>query len=98
METSADSLEGTGGGRHDWSGDECVGYMQTLAPVSKETDIYGSEERDSLDEAISGSPFHSTMTTLETTQTRSDGSSETITRRVISRVVDPVHSRVVYWS
>jgi len=34
------------------------------------------------------------MTTLETTQTKPDGSSETITRRVISRVVDPVHSRV----
>lgn len=49
-------------------------------------------DKDSLDGVVQSYP--TTLTTFETIQTKEDGTTETITRRVLTRVTDPVHSRV----
>ncbi|KAI1724890.1 hypothetical protein Ddc_06161 [Ditylenchus destructor] len=49
-------------------------------------------DKDSLDGVVQSYP--TTLTTFETIQTKDDGTTETITRKVLTRVTDPVHSRV----
>uniref|UniRef100_A0AC34FF40 Uncharacterized protein n=1 Tax=Panagrolaimus sp. ES5 TaxID=591445 RepID=A0AC34FF40_9BILA len=50
------------------------------------------DDKDSLTDVIASYP--TTLTTFETVQRKDDGSVETISRRVMTRVTDPVHSRV----
>ncbi|KAE9553635.1 hypothetical protein FO519_003180, partial [Halicephalobus sp. NKZ332] len=50
------------------------------------------DDKDSLTELLDSYP--TTVTTFETVQQKDDGSTETITRRVLTRVTDPVHNRV----
>lgn len=38
--------------------------------------------------------YPTTLTTFETVQNRDDGTTETITRRVLTRITDPIHTHV----
>uniref|UniRef100_A0A915ESS1 Uncharacterized protein n=1 Tax=Ditylenchus dipsaci TaxID=166011 RepID=A0A915ESS1_9BILA len=103
MDTSVDSLEAGSLPRHardqlDESGAP-TSHMEVSSQdtgLSAGTDTTFQEEyeddKDSLDGIVRAYP--TTLTTFETVQMREDGSTETITRRVITQVTDPVHSRV----
>lgn len=59
---------------------------------------YQDEEKDSLagDLDTMFGDYPTTLTTFETTQIRDDGSTEVISRRVLTRVTDPVISHVQF--
>uniref|UniRef100_A0AC35F863 Uncharacterized protein n=1 Tax=Panagrolaimus sp. PS1159 TaxID=55785 RepID=A0AC35F863_9BILA len=66
----------------------------TVATYQEYQDDDDDDDKDSLTDVISSYP--TTLTTFETVQRKDDGSVETISRRVMTRVTDPVHSRVKF--
>uniref|UniRef100_A0A914YT93 Uncharacterized protein n=1 Tax=Panagrolaimus superbus TaxID=310955 RepID=A0A914YT93_9BILA len=64
----------------------------TVATYQEYQDEDDDDDKDSLTDVIDSYP--TTLTTFETVQRKDDGSVETISRRVMTRVTDPVHSRV----
>ncbi|KAI6171444.1 hypothetical protein M3Y97_01045300 [Aphelenchoides bicaudatus] len=104
MDTSVDSLEPTVlPGHADDSLLEGASHQEnpsqdTQAMLSNDTAAtfqeYHEDDRDSLEGVIGDYP--TTLTTYETVQSRDDGTTETITRRVLTRITDPVHTHVVF--
>ncbi|CAD5218946.1 unnamed protein product [Bursaphelenchus okinawaensis] len=103
METSVDSLEPQYSGSRQQHDDSLLDEgtsggaqsQDTQAVLSADTagtfQEYQDDDRDSLEGALED---YETITTFQTVQQRDDGTTETITRKVRTRVTDPVHSHV----
>lgn len=92
MDTSIDSLEADLLQGHKKKVNEDSFLLDSLEDGGTDTTFQEYQENETSEETIN--LFPTTITTLQTTQIKEDGTTETITKQVRTRVRDPIHSHV----